>query len=373
MERLNIHGRTNWQEIVEAEGFLFHSIGGPYWSEQVGYQMRPEEVHELESATNELHRICLEAVDRVIRFEQLAQFGIPEKFRPLVRESWRQQDPSVYGRFDLRYDGQGPPKLYEYNADTPTSLLEASRIQASWKSTLFSGAGQFNRIEDLLIDAWRRIAPRHPQICFSSVAAHCEDMGNVEYMRSLAARAGISTRFLFVEELSWNPEARRFVGPDTHPVDTWFKLYPWEWILDDDYAEHLLERPICMIEPAWKMIMSSKAILPVLWEMYPNHPNLLPAYFSESPLNGRFVRKPIYGREGSNISIHDGAVTRYVPGPYGSLPSIYQSYCPLPQFSKLYTLIGSWVIGGKAAGIGIRESVSVISENRSRFVPHFVQ
>jgi glutathionylspermidine synthase len=35
----------------------------------------------------------------------------------------------LYGRFDLAYRGDGPPKLLEYNADTPTALFEAAVVQ----------------------------------------------------------------------------------------------------------------------------------------------------------------------------------------------------------------------------------------------------
>ena len=36
-----------------------------------------------------------------------------------------------------------------------------------------------------------------------------------------------------------------------------------------------------MIEPSWKLILGNKAILPLLWEMFPEHKNLLPAYFMD--------------------------------------------------------------------------------------------
>lgn len=373
MQRLHIEGRSDWQRIVEEQGFVYHSTGGPYWNEHIGYRFREEEIKEIESATNELHRICLEAVDHVVQKNLFSLFGIPVAYESIIRDSWNAQDLSIYGRFDLRYDGESAPKLFEYNADTPTSLLEAARIQAGWQRDLFGTASQFNSIEEKLVAAWRAIGKRYPRIHFSSVVGHSEDMGNVEYMRSLASRAGIDTRFLFIEEVEWSNEQRRFSDQSGKRIDTWFKLYPWEWILEDPYAEHLRARTMNLIEPAWKLILSSKAILPILWELFPGHPNLLPAYFNSAPLHGQFVRKPIFGREGANIAIESGEVTQYVPGPYGGLPSVFQQFCPLPQFSQLYTLVGSWVIGGKAAGIGIRESMTLISENRSRFIPHFVQ
>jgi glutathionylspermidine synthase len=374
MERVKVQPRQDWERILESQGCLYHSLGGPYWSENVGYRFSKREVQELEDATNVLHDMCLRAADYAVQNDRLAQFGVPEKFRDMIAESWRAQGPTIYGRFDLRYDGRSPPKLFEYNADTPTSLLEASRLQERWRADLFGTDGQFNTIEEQLIAAWQRVAAQHPVVYFSSVSGHSEDMGNVIFMRDMAARAGIDARFLFVEEVQWNPYERRFETQYGDVISTWFKLYPWEWIFDDQYGEHIQVSSITCVEPAGKVLLSSKAIPPILWELFPDHPNLLPAYFDAEKFGSSYVKKPVFGREGSNISIvQDGKIRSSVDGPYGSYPAVYQAVCTLPQFSQMYTLVGSWVIAGKAAGIGIRESVSMISENRSRFLPHVVQ
>ncbi|HSZ87188.1 MAG TPA: glutathionylspermidine synthase family protein, partial [Puia sp.] len=127
------------------------------------------------------------------------------------------------------------------------------------------------------------------------------------------------------------------------------------------------------IEPAWKMILSNKAILPILWELYPHHPNLLPAYFEENNME-EFVKKPILSREGANISIiSNGRTIESTEGEYGKEGFIYQEYFPLPVFNgNNYPLIGSWIIGQEPAGIGIRESNQLITDNISRFIPHLI-
>jgi glutathionylspermidine synthase len=374
MERVKVQPRQNWERVLESQGCLYHSLEGPYWSENVGYSFSKREIQELEDATNALHEMCLQAAEYAIRNDRLAEFGIPEKFRQLIADSWRAQSPSIYGRFDLRYDGVSAPKLFEYNADTPTSLLEASRLQERWRADIFKSGEQFNTIENRLIAVWREVGRQFPIVHFSSVSGHSEDMGNTIFMRDMAARAGIDARFLFVEEVTWNPTRRHFETPNGETISTWFKLYPWEWIFNDQYGELIQSSSITCIEPAWKVLLSSKAILPILWELFPDHPNLLPAFFDAEKIGSSYVRKPVFGREGANIAIvQGGQVAASVDGPYGAYPSIYQAVCPLPRFSHMYTLVGSWVIGSKAAGIGIRESLSLISENRSRFLPHVVQ
>jgi glutathionylspermidine synthase len=114
------------------------------------------------------------------------------------------------------------------------------------------------------------------------------------------------------------------------------------------------------------MILSNKAILPVLWEMFPGHPNLLPAARRRDAIEGACVEKPIYGREGRNVRVLD----ENEPAS-GHRGCIYQTLAPLPVFDGWHALIGSWIIGGKAAGMGIREDRKPITGDASRFVPHY--
>ena len=111
--------------------------------------------------------------------------------------------------------------------------------------------------------------------------------------------------------------------------------------------------------------------------MFPRHPNLLPAYFDDDPqaasLGRSYVRKPLYSREGANIAIVvDGEAIDSDDGPYGEEGFIRQALAPLPQFDGRHAVIGSWIVGGKACGIGLREDDSAITKNTSRFLPHAI-
>ena len=133
MHRINLHPRPNWQKRVEEHGLLFHTLKGePYWDETAAYQLSSFEVDQLELAANTLHEMCLDLVQEVIDEKMFGLFLIPKEFEEMVIRSWEEQEPSIYGRFDLAYDGVGAPRLLEYNADTPTALLEASIVQWQW-------------------------------------------------------------------------------------------------------------------------------------------------------------------------------------------------------------------------------------------------
>jgi glutathionylspermidine synthase len=118
------------------------------------------------------------------------------------------------------------------------------------------------------------------------------------------------------------------------------------------------------------MILSNKAILAILWEMYPDHPNLLPTYIGGSRDLKEYVRKPFLSREGANLMVKQGGTLTRTDGEYGGNRHVFQQYVPLPEFDGIRPVIGSWVIDGQSCGIGIRESDGLITDNFSRFVPH---
>ena len=147
MRREILVPRPDWQAKVEALGLDFHTGGGePYWWEAACYGFSAAEVDAIEEATDALHQLCLEAVDRLVAGGDFSRLHIPDPFWTWIAESWRRRDPDLYGRFDLVFDGNGPPKMLEYNADTPTALLEAAVVQWYWLEEVKPGCDQFNSI-----------------------------------------------------------------------------------------------------------------------------------------------------------------------------------------------------------------------------------
>lgn len=283
--------------------------------------------------------------------------------------------PSIYGRFDLCYrDGQ--VKLLEFNADTPTSLYEAGIVQWFWLQDFDKARDQFNSIHEKLIGYWKYAKPYlYPGIVhFSCVKQSLEDLTNTEYIRDCAIQAELETRLLFIDDIGWDPDGQVFVDMQDQPIRNIFKLYPWEWMVIEEFGVNILSdrSKALWIEPAWKMILSNKAILPVLWELYPNHPHLLPAYFEPGHLT-EYVKKPILSREGANIELVRGnTLLQQTGGDYGSEGHIYQQLFTLPSFDGNHPVLGSWIIGQEPAGIGIRESNDLVTDNLSRFIPHLI-
>lgn len=368
---MTIPPRPDWQRRVEQLGLMFHTADGrPYWDESACYVLSRFEIDTIERATYALWDMCLELVQHVVDQKLFPLFLIPEEYEELVVRSWDEDWPSVYGRFDLAYDGVGPPKLLEFNADTPTALVEASVAQWHWLKETDDRGDQFNNIHDRLVEAWAKVREADDRpIHFAAIESNVEDYITTEYLRDTAIQANLETYYVDVEAIGYDAKAG-FVAPGNMPIRRCFKLYPWEWLSREEFGQHIPTSRTQWIEPPWKMILSCKAILPLLHQLFPDSPFLLPAWF-DRPEYGSYVRKPIHAREGANIQVvRDGRVELETDGRYDTAASVYQQLAPIKPHDGNYPIIGSWVVNGWACGIGIREDDQLVTQNTSRFVPH---
>lgn len=374
MERIAIECRKHWQDKVSEQGLTYHTPGGrSYWDESAYYRFKAWQIDELERVTNELHEMCLKAAQFVIDHNRFADFGIPHTAVPAILEAWEAEPPAIYGRFDFSYDGKTPPKLLEYNADTPTALLEASVVQWYWLQDVAPKEDQFNSIHERLVAKWKELRDYIPaRPLYFAHGNDEEDFMTATYMRDTAEQAGFQTAALLMKEIGWNASRKCFVDLEGKPIGAIFKLYPWEWMMHEEFGPHALELAGKMqwIEPIWKMLLSNKAILAILWELFPGHANLLETYRDGPRSLRQYVKKPKMSREGANITLLSEKEQAQTPGDYGEEGYVYQAAAPLPDFGGNRPVLGSWVIDGEAGGMGIRESAGPVTDNLSRFVPH---
>ncbi len=398
MNRHILTPRANWQQTVESQGLTFHTPetlapgAKPYWDESACYEFTAAEVDTLEAAANQMQEMCLAAAQHVIDNKRYAELEILAEAVPLIEWAWNAEPPALYGRFDFLWAGaqsNTPPKLLEYNADTPTSLLEAAVVQWYWlkdlETSTHQGADQFNSLHERLIAKWKDVASYLSKPIYFAAADFPEDQLTIAYLRDTAEQAGLQTRQMLMQDIGWNEPRQCFVDTDPaeNQIKSIFKLYPWETMMDEEFATQALRtyKDMRWMEPIWKMLLSNKGILPILWELYPNHPLLLEARFvgagSDWQPAAGWVRKPLHSREGSNIVMtgFDGTVFQ-TPGPYTnrklvdqklSPPAVFPDATGLPRFPVL----GLWMIDQECGGMGVREDAGPITGNLSSFVPHF--
>lgn len=474
--------RDGWELTNYSLGLTYNDTELPdgtyesYWSEGPYYDFTPAEIEELEAATNALYAMCMEAGDWMVSqcprntpqgrrdgyFGSvcnpstcyLARLGIPEFAHEQIIRTWWDSDPktwthddkdpdrrypvqtpdfspTVYGRFDLWYDGAGsPPKLFEFNAQTPTSLVEAAVIQWHWADQTDLTRHpwrQWNSIHDRLVGweadddepanpgAWRRNLgklrearpwlPEKPKIFFAYETSEPtgEDRMNVAYLMSTAEESGYPVELIAMSQIGWDVEGDRVLfvpGPGdddkAEPIDVIFMLYPWEWFWTEEGGKAFFrnmgdpnKRSTVWIEPPYKAaLLGNKGLLPVLWQMFGADPErgkyLLPAYFADSPEAATltsYAKKPVWGREGGSVTlVRDGATITSCPSEYGADGRyVLQELRELPTFDGLegpvHPVIGSWLIDGEPAGMGIREGVGVkglITQDHCNFLPHTI-
>lgn len=373
MQRHRIVARPDWQKKVEQVGLTYHTVGGQtYWDESTYWEFTSAEIDRIEAATAELQKMCLAAGDFILDNNRMDALRIPASAAARIRETWNSEPPALYGRMDLAYEGRNL-KLIEYNADTPTSLVEAAVAQWYWLEDRFPEADQFNSIHEHLVAKWKDLAGYVRQPVYFTCEPCDEDWMTITYLRDTAQQAGLSTEALPIRDIGWHPGLGRFVDSASRPMDTIMKLYPWESILADQFGPHALETmgSVQWIEPIWKMLWSNKALLAVLWEMYPGHELLLPAYLDGPRDMDSWVRKPLLGREGSNVTVKlSGITAEDTSGRYGDGGFVYQQYVDLAASGATRVVLGSWLVDGEPCGMGIREPDSYVTNNASRFVPH---
>ena len=127
MQRIPVTERPNLSALAVEHEFEYtpgEGISG--WDESAYYQFSQDQIeNDIVKPAEELEELCFQVVERAMGNEEvLVRLGIPEYFWLYIADSWRNGDKNLCGRMDLSYDGQGPAKLLEYNADTPTTLYE---------------------------------------------------------------------------------------------------------------------------------------------------------------------------------------------------------------------------------------------------------
>lgn len=399
MQRLPIEARPNYNDQLIADGVLWGTTeDGAYWSEAMKqpmyYKFTRSEAQSLEDAANETHAACMECLtwlfeeaDDASRDVWFNNFGIEDPaLRKYIMDSWENDEWGMYGRFDFIMTKDGP-KLLEYNADTPTTLIETAVTQWNWFDQNRSKLGnvdQFNEIHEALVRHWTDMKNDNDltgKVHFAAFS-QVDDLATVVYMAETAREAGVDVDVLPMEEIGWN--GVEFTDPSETKIEKCFKLYPWEWMMEDEFGQHVVNTDTRWIEPAWKMILSNKAILALLWERHGETLNcLVPCYvagdyssdFKTNP-GEKWVTKPLLSREGCNVKIweikEDGVAVEIeaVAGEYDETDIVFQKYIEWEPIDGVYPMLGVWMVGDDAVALGIREDDGPITQNNSRFIPH---
>ena len=176
-------------------------------------------------------------------------------------------------------------------------------------------------------------------------------------------------------------------------------LYPWEWFWHEEGGKAFFrnmadptKRGTVWIEPPYKAaLLGNKALLPVLWKL-----------FGDDPERGKYLLPGVLRRSRPAARDADQLRQKAGVGPRGRLghPGPRRrhdhrqplrvrrrtavSWCrncascrrSTALEGTVHPVIGSWLIDGEPAGMGIREGLGVdglVTKDRCYFVPHTVE
>jgi len=379
-------------DYLESLGFVWHTDVDetPYISDAL-VVVTQHEAQAYYKATNELYDMYVEAAEHVVENNLFHEIGIPFNLVDVIKESWENDVHwHLYGRFDLAGGINGEPiKLLEFNADTPTALFETAIVQwAMLKQNNMEESSQFNATYEALLDNFKRLVTLEEDVSdfesryegwkflFTSVRGNAEEENTVRLLQHIATEAGYETEFSFMDEVEFDDEG---VYYQDQSYELWFKLIPWEDIaLEESDLAMLLTNIIknqkaIIFNPAYTLLFQSKGLLKILWDLYPNHPLLLESSFE--PLEGqKQVKKPIFGREGGNVSILDENASELesVDGDYANHKMLYQAYTELATDANGDSYQAGVFYAYEACGLGFRKGGKIL-DNGSKFVGHVVR
>ena len=356
---------------------------------------------ELIKATNELHLMYLHATDKVLKDDSLlALFDIPKILWPRLRLSWqRRRHDMITGRMDFCMDERGL-KVYEYNADSASCHTEAGIVLEQWKRHGYRGPGH-NPGEDLfdeLVGAWKHSRAR-PFVHIMQDADDAEENYHARFMQSALTKAGFESKVLFgLSELRWDATGQLIDG-DGRLVNCVWKTWAWETAIEQvrevsetEYAavpirtghpenevrliDVLLRPEVMVFEPFWTVIPGNKAILPVLWSLFPHHRYLLDTDFeiNDELIETGYAIKPIAGRCGNNIDLisrHEELLDQ-TSGSFSEQKNVYQQLWCLPKVDGKYIQVCTFTVGGNYGGTCLRGDESLVIKKESDIEPIIV-
>jgi glutathionylspermidine synthase len=347
------------------------------------------EAEQYYEATNSLYEMYCEAAQNVIDNKRYSELGIPAELIPMIEHTWENENHwHLYGRFDLSGGlDHSQIKLIEFNADTATCIPETAILQwASLKANGLDNSEQFNTLYEALvnnfIDLKSKNRQKEPAILFTTMAGFPEDDANVAVLSEAAKAAGFTVEYSYIEDVEFSEDEGIFKSNEDGTFtryDFWFKLVPWEFIAWDEpeliriLTNLVTSEKVVIVNPAYTLLFQSKAILKVLWEIYPYHPLLLNT--SDKQLYMRKnVEKAILGREGANINIisSDGKFLDSRGGDYNEQKTIFQEYTDFVKDSEGRHYQAGVFFAGEACGLGYRRGGEII-DNKAQFCGHIVE
>lgn len=383
---------------------------------------------ELREASRELFAIF----EKVVKiFQQApknfqAQMDIPFKLLPFLNIPNALKLSTWLSRFDFVVDKNGDFKVIEINSDTPCAIIEAyyaNQIAADSFGYTNPNFGEEHNLTSFLYQLKQKISPLKINLrdgnfnatrpfIFSCFEDYPEDFGTTKYLMDLMKINSPAAEVDFVSFYDLQVDENGILLPDGRHAGAIYRLHPMEILIEETatdgtdlgvmFLEKYAEGKFEMFNPPEAIIMQNKSFLALVWQIYlsgkffNSHEEkiieqyMLPSFFEED-LNlidgGEFIKKPIWGREGRNISIIDGATKNVIYEHQIENPDavicrdsnkfMYQKFVDTPQFEAIadsgylkgFITLSCFMLGDKPSAVYCRFSPEKVIGTEAYFVP----
>lgn len=349
-------------------------------------------------------------------------FNMTDKLTPFIEED-NSQCVSYITRLDFVKDLQGVYKLVEVNADTPCAMPEtfyANKLAEAYFAKMHNldlvarSSGEELAEPFLALLRQEKYCNREQvRIAFAADAAYDEDWANAKFvfnkvrevLRKQNMPMVVSCRLVSLDKLIVQDNGVYIpndVFKKEDKVDILYRLHPIELLMDDESDDgfpvglKLMELAnwgeVDFVNPIKSIVLQNKALLALAWYLYQHHlfwnaeeeillgKHLAPTYLDSNALRGqRYIKKPIFGREGAGIAIVEpnGLASYEAEDDCEDCDLIYQQFiasADVEQEADNGTVNGKYtyscfVINGKASETFVRLEPGEITGIDAYFVP----
>lgn len=364
------------------------------WDESSAYIITRNEVDTILDKAVNIVNMGREAVDFLLDGEW-GTLGLPIPVFEYARNSFDDQEIELFTRYDFAYLGNGQIKLVNIEADAPSLLVETAEAQRKWLWDKFAQKAkqhkvtQLNSIPEMTKSAFGQLYKMSPEGNFhilDSESTRGKEWFASSYIKNLAEKAGWDIGRVRLKDLSWDNQQKRWEDHAENKINGVYKQLPWDMLFD-----HMLMREIVahsqnlerIFEPAWKTILSSRAIMPALHELYPRSALISPASLSRSKKLGEDIVAAPMLRSASRNEVGTLKGRRFTAWgedikDFRNQKSMIYRKLEIPKRFKdsngggQFTYLSIFTVAGNIAGLGIQETKLPLLGQHSTFKPHIV-
>lgn len=386
--------RASKSGVYNIERTLSNGEKNYTWDESSAYLIDREEVDYIIDSISPIISMSYEALDFLLDGEW-GTFGVSRPFFEYIRNTFDDQELDLFTRYDFAYMNNGELKLVGIEADSPRGLIETAQVQRTWLWDKFSSRAeegkitQLNRIQELTNSTFRQLLKESSSntLHIARGDSRGEDWITSAFLKGIARDAGWHAIDSRMKEIRWDVVNKLWVDGKNNEITNLYKHYPWDMMLRQKIAKDMiinsnqLER---VLEPSWKMLFSSRVMLPALYELFPKSDVLSPAYMQyEKHLGDSYVTStllPLTSRnEMALLSGRSFTSWGETPKNFDNQRSLTYRKLEVPKRYKdkhggyRFIYVSAYTVAGQLAGIGMRETKMPLLGAHTTFRPHLVQ